>query len=75
MFVDGILLFITRTLNMPDLEILLNLGDWPLINKKVKLGEKEILIPMFSWCGSKDSSDIVMPTYEITESSLENLGR
>lgn len=60
---------------MPNLEFLVNLGDWPLINEKVKVEEKEVLIPLFSWCGSDNTWDIVLPTYDITESSLENLGR
>jgi hypothetical protein len=32
-------------------------------------------IPMFSWCGSNDTLDIVMPTYDITEATLECMGR
>lgn len=33
------------------------------------------LIPIFSWCGSEDTADIIMPTYDITEATLENMGR
>ena len=75
MFVDSILLFIARRVRIPDIEILVNLGDWPLITDEIDLDGEKILIPMFSWCGSKDSLDIVMPTYDITESSLEGMGR
>lgn len=75
MFMDEILLFLTRRVRMPDVEILVNLGDWPLIKDKVDLDGEKILIPVFSWCGSKDTWDIVMPTYDITESSLESMGR
>lgn len=75
MFMDAILLFITRRVRLPDLEILVNLGDWPLIKDKISINGKQILVPMFSWCGSEDTWDIVLPTYDITESSLENLGR
>ena len=33
------------------------------------------LCPFFSWCGSKMTRDIVMPTYDITEATLEMMGR
>ena len=56
---------------LPDLELFVNLGDWPLENKKVK----DKPIPIFSWCGSDDSRDIVMPTYDLTEATLETMGR
>ncbi|XKL61009.1 hypothetical protein PGB90_008066 [Kerria lacca] len=75
MFIDAILLFITRKVRLPDLEMLVNLGDWPLIENSVNFNNKTVLIPMFSWCGSESTKDIVFPTYDITESSLENMGR
>lgn len=53
---------------LPDFEFFVNLGDWPLSSPKNKF-------PIFSWCGSNYTMDIVMPTYDITESSLENMGR
>ncbi len=45
-------------------------GDWPL----VKRGRFDKLA-MFSWCGSEDTEDIVFPTYELTEASLQCMGR
>lgn len=69
MFIDAILLSLARKILLPDTEFWTNLGDWPLI--KVSDGH----LPMFSWCGSNDTYDIVMPTYDITESTLENMGR
>ncbi|XP_038208405.1 protein O-glucosyltransferase 2-like [Zerene cesonia] len=69
MFADNVLLSITRKVVLPDMELMINLGDWPLIRK----GSEPL--PMFSWCGKDDSLDIVMPTYDITESTLENMGR
>lgn len=74
MFVDAILLSITRKVMLPDLEILVNLGDWPLI-KKEKISDVSKRIPLISWCGSDVTWDIVWPTYDITESTLENMGR
>ncbi|XP_050438483.1 protein O-glucosyltransferase 2-like [Adelges cooleyi] len=68
MFMDNLLLSLSRKVDLPDLEFFVNLGDWPLSTSKNKF-------PIFSWCGSKSTSDIVMPTYDITESSLENMGR
>ncbi|XP_050309446.1 protein O-glucosyltransferase 2-like [Anthonomus grandis grandis] len=69
-FSDSILLSIIRKAKLPDLEFFINLGDWPLSLKH--LNEK---YPILSWCGSTDSFDIVMPTYELTQASLENMGR
>lgn len=66
---DSILLSVTRKVVLPDIEFFVNLGDWPLVPKNNKN------YPIFSWCGSDDSRDIVMPTYDLTESSLEAMGR
>lgn len=33
------------------------------------------LLPVFSWCGSDDTADIVLPTYDVTEATLEMMGR
>ncbi|KAI4465311.1 kdel lys-asp-glu-leu containing - related [Holotrichia oblita] len=68
MFIDNILLSLSRKVILPDTEFFVNLGDWPLSSEAVKY-------PILSWCGSMDSFDIVMPTYDLTESTLENLGR
>lgn len=68
MFIDKILLSLARKTKLPDMEFFTNLGDWPLSTTELKF-------PIFSWCGSKNSFDIVLPTYELTESVLENMGR
>ncbi|XP_046679727.1 protein O-glucosyltransferase 2-like isoform X2 [Homalodisca vitripennis] len=69
-FVDAILTSLARKIELPNMEMFVNLGDWPLVSKHAK-----DLFPLFSWCGSTSSLDIVMPTYDITESSLEAMGR
>ena len=51
------------------MEFFVNLGDWPLVRKT------DSQIPILSWCGSDDTSDIVMPTYDLTEATLETMGR
>lgn len=58
-------------MRVPDLEFFVNLGDWPLEKRR----PSERLHPIFSWCGSNDTRDIVMPTYDLTESVLETMGR
>uniref|UniRef100_A0A8C6VER4 Protein O-glucosyltransferase 2 n=1 Tax=Naja naja TaxID=35670 RepID=A0A8C6VER4_NAJNA len=70
-FMDAILLSLTRKVKMPDVEFFVNLGDWPLEKKK----SSQDVQPIFSWCGSSDSKDIVMPTYDLTDSVLETMGR
>ncbi|XP_066596302.1 protein O-glucosyltransferase 2-like isoform X2 [Prorops nasuta] len=67
-FVDSILLSLARKLILPDIEFFVNLGDWPLVEKK------EEPYPIFSWCGSSETLDILMPTYDITDSCLESMG-
>ena len=69
MFWDQTLLWLASRASLPDMELMVNLGDWPLVKPKYKG------IPMFSWCGSKDTLDMVFPTYELTEASLECMGR
>ena len=71
MFWDSVLGWLTRRARLPDLEIIVNLGDWPLAKLKGKLP----VLPMVSWCGSGDTGDLLVPTYDLTESSLECMGR
>nr|XP_015194498.1 PREDICTED: KDEL motif-containing protein 1 isoform X2 [Lepisosteus oculatus] len=70
-FMDAILLSLARKVKLPDVEFFVNLGDWPLEKRK----PTEKIHPIFSWCGSNDTRDIVMPTYDLTESALETMGR
>ncbi|KAM9343348.1 protein O-glucosyltransferase 2 [Pholidichthys leucotaenia] len=71
MFMDAILLSLTRKVQLPNVEFFVNLGDWPLEKRK----PDEKIDPIFSWCGSNNTRDIVMPTYDLTESVLETMGR
>ncbi|XP_035673489.1 protein O-glucosyltransferase 2-like [Branchiostoma floridae] len=71
MFMDATLHSITRKVRIPDIEFFVNLGDWPLEKRQVKDGP----LPILSWCGSEETRDIVMPTYDLTESTLETMGR
>lgn len=63
--------FLCEQVRLPDVEFFVNLGDWPLEKRRTT----EKLHPIFSWCGSNDTRDIVMPTYDLTESILETMGR
>ncbi|KAI4885914.1 hypothetical protein NFI96_030888 [Prochilodus magdalenae] len=60
-----------KQVRLPDVEFFVNLGDWPLEKRRAS----ENLHPIFSWCGSNDTRDVVMPTYDLTESVLETMGR
>ncbi|XP_060063782.1 protein O-glucosyltransferase 2-like [Ylistrum balloti] len=71
MFSDAVLLSITRKVRLPDMEFFINLGDWPLEKKSAS----DSPLPIISWCGSADSRDIVLPTYDITEATLEMMSR
>lgn len=46
----------------------MNLGDYPLSDGNDRL-------PIISWCGSDRTNDIIIPTYEITEATLQMLSR
>ena len=60
---------------LPDVELYINLGDYPLVTEtRVKAGQPQGPVPIFSWCGSDTSRDIVMPTYKVTESTLYSTG-
>lgn len=74
MFMDSTLSALARVVYLPDMEFYLNLGDWPL-SKKGGQQRTSGPYPIFSWCGSDDSYDITLPTYDITESTVENMGR
>lgn len=50
------------------MEFLMNLGDYPL-------SQGEDLLPIISWCGSANHHDLILPTYEITEATLQMLSR
>lgn len=52
---------------VPDVEFFINVGDWPLETRRVDA------VPVLSWCGSTDTQDIVLPTYEVTHSTLETM--
>uniref|UniRef100_A0A8C8S7Z0 Protein O-glucosyltransferase 3 n=1 Tax=Pelusios castaneus TaxID=367368 RepID=A0A8C8S7Z0_9SAUR len=71
MFSDEMLLSLARKVRLPDVEFYLNVGDWPVEHRTVD--DTPGPIPVISWCGSMDSRDIVLPTYDITHSTLETL--
>lgn len=74
MFMDAVLVSLVRKVRLPDTEFFVNLGDWPLV-KKGGHSRTTGPYPIFSWCGSESTFDIVLPTYDLTESSLETMGR
>lgn len=49
------------------MEFFINVGDWPLETRRADA------VPVLSWCGSTDTQDIVLPTYEVTHSTLETM--
>lgn len=69
MFSDEMLLSLARKVKLPDVEFYINVGDWPMENRKA--GDEPGPLPIISWCGSTDTRDIILPTYDITHSSLE----
>lgn len=74
MFMDNLLQSLVKWVKLPDTEFYVNLGDQPLARKN-RISRVTGPLPIFSWCGSHDTFDIVMPTHELTESSLESKNR
>ncbi|XP_069496375.1 protein O-glucosyltransferase 3 isoform X2 [Ambystoma mexicanum] len=71
MFSDEILLSLSRKVRLPDFEFYINVGDWPIEHRKAN--ETPGPLPIISWCGSMDSRDIILPTYDIIHSTYETL--
>nr|XP_034971318.1 protein O-glucosyltransferase 3 [Zootoca vivipara] len=71
MFSDEMLLSLARKVRLPDVEFYLNVADWPVEHRKEN--DTPGPLPILSWCGSMDSADLVLPTYDVTHSTLETL--
>ncbi|XP_061105078.1 protein O-glucosyltransferase 3 [Conger conger] len=71
MFSDEMLLSLSRKVRLPDVEFYINVGDWPMEARKVN--DTPGPLPIISWCGSADTRDIILPTYDITHSTLETM--
>ena len=56
-------------MRLPDLELIVNLGDWPLNKNKMAA------FPVFSWCGSPETRDIVWPTWDLMKSTIMGMDR
>ncbi|VDO92025.1 unnamed protein product [Soboliphyme baturini] len=74
MFADEIFSFLVKKIQLPDIDLFINLGDWPL-EKLVRGADSSRYVPMLSWCRSNDTVDIVLPTYELVEAVIEMMGR
>ncbi|XP_069018354.1 protein O-glucosyltransferase 3 [Embiotoca jacksoni] len=70
MFSDEMLLSLMRKVRLPDAEFYVNVGDWPLETTRRTPTDA---VPVLSWCGSAETRDIVLPTYELTHSTLETM--
>ena len=70
MFPDSVLSLLSKMVRLPDVRFLINLGDWPLVKK-----DREHVVPMISWCRDNATADALLPTYELTEASVECMGR
>ena len=62
---------IPSQVHMPDLEMIVNLGDWPLNKDR----PNHPLLPVFSWCGSPDTRDIIWPTWDMMKATIMALDR
>ena len=63
------LLSLLRKIELPDVEFIFNLGDWPLEDNF------ENPLPIFGWCGSTEQTDIPLPTWDQTKNSRHALFR
>ena len=68
-FIDEWFLSLARKVILPNVEFLFNLGDWP---KQFNPTDDP---PIIAMCSSQESYDIVIPTYEMTTRSLNDMVR
>ncbi|XP_065186342.1 protein O-glucosyltransferase 2-like [Sycon ciliatum] len=71
MFSDAFLSSLVRKVKLADVEFIVNLGDYPQ-EKRLHSADK---LPVFSWCGSTEYADIVMPTYDVTQATVDSMSR
>lgn len=65
-FFDEIVFSLRRRVILPDMELLLNMGDWPQSPKRDPLtGSVRPALPLVSWCGSTSHYDMLLPTYKL----------
>eukprot|EP00039_Didymoeca_costata_P012087 m.172888 g.172888 ORF g.172888 m.172888 type:complete len:530 (-) comp15378_c0_seq2:937-2526(-) len=70
-FVNEMLITLNRKVVLPDMEFLLNMGDWPKSYRFDQLtGKQKTPIPVFSWCGSDNNFDMVLPTYKLVQAGV-----
>lgn len=69
MFSDEALIYLTKKYQMSNTEFFMNLGDWP---QEFDLTNP---IPIISWCGSNQTADIIIPTYDIMRAVLHGMYR
>lgn len=69
-YVDETFLSLRRRVHLPDIEFLVNMGDWPVSSRFDDTGNKLPAYPVFSWCGSTTHYDMVLPTYKMTQGTV-----
>lgn len=70
-FFNDILFSLRRKVQIPDVEFLLDMGDWPASPKvDERTGEPKAPLPVFSWCGSDTHYDMVLPTYKLVQAGV-----
>ena len=66
---DMALLSVLHKVQLPDMELVVNLGDWPMNTMS------RAPYPIFSWCGSRGTRDIVWPTWDLMRSTVTGMDR
>eukprot|EP00041_Stephanoeca_diplocostata_P009491 m.146206 g.146206 ORF g.146206 m.146206 type:complete len:558 (+) comp17763_c0_seq2:299-1972(+) len=70
-FFNEMLFTLMRKVRVPDVEFLLNMGDWPQAPRvDATTGAALPPLPLFSWCGSDTHYDMVLPTYKIVQATV-----
>ena len=70
-FINEILLSLARKVQLPDMEFLLNMGDWPQSARYEENTNSPLPpMPVFSWCGSDTHYDMVLPTYKLVQATV-----
>ncbi|CAG5106196.1 Oidioi.mRNA.OKI2018_I69.chr1.g2733.t1.cds [Oikopleura dioica] len=68
-FMTSMFLSLLRKAKLPDAEFIFNLGDWPL---EENMTDPQ---PILTWCGSDNTTDIALPTWDQTKNTRHALFR
>ncbi len=56
---------------LPDVELIVQVGDWPQDRDDTTKDP----FPFLSWCGSENFRDLIWPQYDLMRSTIQGMDR